>query len=232
MAALQDTDGDAESLARSELRGAAARTDELREEAKRLVAHALPGAETKDADYIFIGFVLATIALEFYRGARARMKTARESFPAALAGLITRNKRRYGGYLVHVGMVMIFVGIAGSSAFQQEQVATLRRGESFRIGPYELVFSDTSSSRDDHKDVLSTTLAVSRNGEPVTTLRPEVNDVVRVEHDVEVVLDDHDGVATVGKALQYVQQVADVLEAQARRRLVQDVEGLARGAAG
>ena len=123
--------------------------------------------------FALCSFVLATIVLEFYRGARARMKTARESFPAALAGLITRNKRRYGGYLVHVGMVMIFVGIAGSSAFQQEQVATLRRGESFRIGPYEMVFSDTSSSHDDHKDVLSATLAVSRNGESVTTLRPE-----------------------------------------------------------
>ena len=123
--------------------------------------------------FALCAFVLATIALEFYRGARARMRTAHETFLAGLASLILRNKRRYGGYLVHVGMVMIFVGIAGSSAFQQEQVATLRRGESFSIGPYQLAFTDTSSTHDDHKDVLSTTLSVSRRGEAVATLRPE-----------------------------------------------------------
>src|SRR2546426_500914 len=81
--------------------------------------------------FALCAFVLATIALEFHRGARARMKTAGESFIQGLVSLVGRNKRRYGGYLVHVGMVMIFVGITGSAAFQQEAVANLKRGESF-----------------------------------------------------------------------------------------------------
>ena len=123
--------------------------------------------------FALCGFVLATVAAEFYRGARARMKTAGETFAQGLASLVGRNKRRYGGYLVHVGMVMIFVGIAGSSAFQQEVVANLKRGESFTIGPYALTFEDSSSSHDAHKDVLSTTLSVSRRGEQVATLQPE-----------------------------------------------------------
>ncbi|HET9480213.1 MAG TPA: heme lyase CcmF/NrfE family subunit, partial [Candidatus Polarisedimenticolia bacterium] len=118
-------------------------------------------------------FVIATIVLELHRGARARMRSAGETFVQGLAGLVGRNKRRYGGYLVHVGMVMIFVGIAGSSAFQQEAVAHIRRGESFTVGPYELKFVDTASSHDAHKDVLSTSLDVYRRGEKVTTLRPE-----------------------------------------------------------
>jgi len=118
-------------------------------------------------------FVVVTIVQELYRGSRARMKTAGESFLGGLSSLIGRNKRRYGGYLVHVGMVMIFVGIAGSAAFQQEAMAVLRRGESFDIGPYKLTFADTSSSHDAHKDVLTTVLDVSRDGRKVATLRPE-----------------------------------------------------------
>jgi len=123
--------------------------------------------------FALCAFVLTTIALELHRGARARMKTASETFLGGLLGLVGRNKRRYGGYLVHVGMVMIFVGITGSSAFQQEAVANLKRGGAFEIGPYELRFVDTSSSHDPHKDVLAATLDVYRDGEKVSTLRPE-----------------------------------------------------------
>jgi cytochrome c-type biogenesis protein CcmF len=118
-------------------------------------------------------FVLVTIGQELHRGARARMKTAAESYLGGLVSLVARNKRRYGGYLVHVGMVMIFVGITGSSAFQQEATATLKRGESFTVGPYQLTFTDTSSSHDPHKDVLSTTLEVRRGGDLLATLNPE-----------------------------------------------------------
>jgi cytochrome c-type biogenesis protein CcmF len=123
--------------------------------------------------FALCAFVLATIVIECYRGARARMKTAGETFLQGLLSLVGRNKRRYGGYLVHVGMVMIFVGIAGSSAFQQEAVANLKRGESFGVGPYEMKFTETASSHDEHKDVLSATLEVTRDGRHVATLRPE-----------------------------------------------------------
>ncbi len=125
------------------------------------------------AGFGLCAFVIATIALELYRGALARMRKNSESFLQGLAGLVNRNKRRYGGYLVHVGMVMVFVGIIGSSAFQLEATAQLRHGESFSIGPYALKFVDTTSSHDEHKDVLSATLEVTRHGEPVTTLTPE-----------------------------------------------------------
>ncbi|HKY33624.1 MAG TPA: heme lyase CcmF/NrfE family subunit [Candidatus Polarisedimenticolia bacterium] len=123
--------------------------------------------------FALCAFVLAAIVLELHRGARARMKSAGEGYAQGLMELVGRNKRRYGGYFVHVGMVMIFVGIAGSSAFQQEAVATLRRGESFSLGPYTMTFADTASSHDEHKDVLSATLTVDRGGERVAVLKPE-----------------------------------------------------------
>ncbi|HET6373446.1 MAG TPA: cytochrome c-type biogenesis CcmF C-terminal domain-containing protein, partial [Candidatus Polarisedimenticolia bacterium] len=122
--------------------------------------------------FALCAFVLATILVEFYRGARARMRTAGESFLQGLAGLIGKNKRRYGGYLVHVGMVMVFVGIIGSSAFQQEAVAQLKLGESFSVGPYKMTFADTASSHDEHKDILSCSLTIERGGERVATLQP------------------------------------------------------------
>jgi len=125
------------------------------------------------ASFALCAFVIATICLELYRGGRARARSAGTGLLQGMTSLVGRNKRRYGGYLVHVGMVMVFVGITGSAAFQQEATATLRHGQSFSIGSYDLKFVDTASSHDAHKDVLSAHLEVSRNGRVITTLRPE-----------------------------------------------------------
>src|SRR5207248_3118503 len=65
-------------------------------------------------------FVLGTIAQEFWRGMRARQAMLHESAPRALGRLVGKNRRRYGGYLIHVGVVSIFVAIAASNAFRIE----------------------------------------------------------------------------------------------------------------
>ena len=78
------------------------------------------------------GFVTGTIVQEFYRGARARRRMHGESVAVALVRLIGRNRRRYGGYIVHVGMVIYFVAFAGM-AFKQEREATLKPGESVEM---------------------------------------------------------------------------------------------------
>src|SRR5258706_8809884 len=62
-------------------------------------------------------FVMGTIVIEFYRGARARQTVSKESLAVGLSTLVGRNKRRYGGYIVHVGMVLVFAGVAGSAGF-------------------------------------------------------------------------------------------------------------------
>ena len=81
-------------------------------------------------------FVLATVVLEFWRGARVRRKNHGESAPVAVARLVWRNKRRYGGYVVHVAMVVIFIGIAASSAYQKETVRMLDPGQYLEIDSY------------------------------------------------------------------------------------------------
>jgi cytochrome c-type biogenesis protein CcmF len=78
------------------------------------------------------GFVAGTILQEFYRGIRARRRMHGESAPLAFAHLIGRNRRRYGGYLVHAGIVIYFVAFAGM-AFKREREATLKPGESIEM---------------------------------------------------------------------------------------------------
>src|SRR5215468_2700380 len=98
------------------------------------------GGETFWAVLAFslIGFVLATIVAEFARGARARQAMVGESIPVALARLTAKNRRRYGGYIIHVGIVMIFIAITGTSLFRQERQVTVNQGDSFQIGGYTL----------------------------------------------------------------------------------------------
>jgi cytochrome c-type biogenesis protein CcmF len=65
---------------------------------------------------------------------------ADESWPRALSQLVGRNRRRYGGYVVHVGIALLFLGVAGSSAFKQQRDVRVSPGESFRTGDYEVTY--------------------------------------------------------------------------------------------
>ncbi len=79
--------------------------------------------------FAFSAFVLATVVQEFGRGVGARHRLHGESYPVAFARLVGRNRRRYGGYIVHVGIVIFFIGFAGN-AFKNEMEASLKPGES------------------------------------------------------------------------------------------------------
>ncbi len=78
------------------------------------------------------GFVAGTVTQEFYRGVRARRRMHGESVPVAFFRLVGRNRRRYGGYIVHVGILIYFVAFAGM-AFKVEREATLKPGESVEL---------------------------------------------------------------------------------------------------
>ncbi len=118
-------------------------------------------------------FVLVTIAMEFVRGAAARARISNRNILSAFWDLIMRNKRRYGGYIVHIGVVMIFVGITGSSSFQKEQAAFLKPGESVRIADYTLQYQGLEDRSTDHARVVAARMDVSYRGKPLTTLYPE-----------------------------------------------------------
>ena len=110
------------------------------------------------------GLVLSSVLFEFYKGARARQTIRPTRFLTALKDLTLMNKSRYGGFLIHVGVVFVFVGIIASSFFSVEQHFTVRDGESFRLGDYTLVFQGLRERRDPEKDVWMAHLDVSKGG--------------------------------------------------------------------
>ena len=120
-------------------------------------------------------FVVGTVFYEFYRGSRARQRSTGESFLPALSKLIGKNRRRYGGYTVHVGVVLILLGVVGSSFFRQESTFALRRGETARAGAYTIRFQDTFSSSDAHMDQFEAVLGIARDGKNVAILKPGRN---------------------------------------------------------
>ena len=85
-------------------------------------------------------FVLATIVSEFAQGIRARRLGVGESIPAAFYALLRRNGRRYGGYLIHLGIVAIALAAIGSNVYQRERQVTLAPGQTAQIGRYSVQF--------------------------------------------------------------------------------------------
>lgn len=125
--------------------------------------------------FILSIFVAATIVIEFVRGTKARRKMRKEGRLKAFFNLTRGNKRRYGGYIIHIGIVLLFVGITGSSAFKVEKVETLAKGESLTIRNYRLEYENLSSYPTESKEVTMVTLSVYREGKKIATLRPEKN---------------------------------------------------------
>ncbi len=117
-------------------------------------------------------FVTATIVAEFHRGARARMKGKNEGYFTAMFRLFERNKRRYGGYIVHFAMVLLFVGVTGS-AFDTDAEVILSDHESAKIGRYEITYHGAQTFADEHKQVLRTHLTLKRDGKEVGDLYPQ-----------------------------------------------------------
>src|SRR5262249_20226410 len=74
---------------------------------------------------------------EIYRGAAARVRSLNESWPRAIIALFGRNRRRYGGYIVHLGITVIGIGVIGSTLFQQQTQQTIGLGQSLNIDNYQ-----------------------------------------------------------------------------------------------
>ena len=123
--------------------------------------------------FSLIFFVLATIVAEFARGVRARQAMVGESALVALVRLTAKNRRRYGGYIIHVGIVMIFIAITGTSLFRQEKQVTLNPGESFDVGGYTLRYNGLEQRDTPHVASLLANVSVLAKGRVVDTLRPE-----------------------------------------------------------
>ena len=116
-------------------------------------------------------FVIAAVAQEFYRGMRARQAMTSESPPVALGRLIRRNRRRYGGYIVHAGVAFALIGVAASTSFQDSRTATIRPGQSVMIHGYKVRYVRATAAATAEKLSFGAVLDVtSGNGHHVTTL--------------------------------------------------------------
>ena len=118
-------------------------------------------------------FTLTGIIQEFYKGTVSARQRTGLPWIASLFTIIRNTKRRYGGYLVHLGIVMIFVGITGSSAFNSEKEAKLQPGESMQVGHYTLTYSDFKNFSNKLKWSGIAILDVKKNGKLVGQIRPE-----------------------------------------------------------
>jgi cytochrome c-type biogenesis protein CcmF len=120
--------------------------------------------------YTFSAFVLATIVLEFARGTQARHSLSSESWPAAFASLIARNRRRYGGYVVHAAVILLAIGVAGSSAYQHVTDRKLAPGQSLAVGSYTLTYREHTERRRANVDEVRAVLDVRRGGDALGTV--------------------------------------------------------------
>ena len=130
--------------------------------------------------FCLTALVLTVVAQELARGAAARRTITGDPWPRAMAQLVARNRRRYGGYLVHAGIAVLFLGVAASSAFQEQRDVRVSPGDSFDAGGYRITYERATANLG--RDSAGTGAPISfgavltaRRGDETYTLRPSRN---------------------------------------------------------
>jgi cytochrome c-type biogenesis protein CcmF len=117
-------------------------------------------------------FVIGTIVVEFRRGVSARRHMVAESVPTAIVNLIAKNNRRYGGYVIHIGVVLAFTGIVASAFFKTEVKKSVKQGDTFQVGPYELEYLGIETTETSHLETARARIEVRRGGKPIAMMEP------------------------------------------------------------
>ena len=160
-------------------------------------------------------FVFGSIAQEFWRGTGVRRRQTSSDPITSMIGLVLSKRRKYGGYIVHLGMAVLFIGFAGK-AYDRMVDRTLERPtlsdartedpkSSFSFGDYTFVYERLISTSDDHKDAITAQVGIYKGNEKINTVYPakwdyhkgseattEVAITVRLGEDVYVVLTGYD----------------------------------------
>jgi len=144
--------------------------------------------------YTFSVFVLASIVLEFVRGTRARKALGQGTWPEAFSSLVARNRRRYGGYVVHAAVVFLAIGVAGSSVYQTVRERRLAPNESMTVAGKQLVFRGLEQRRAaNHRAIRAVVDVYDGRGKRIARMDPgknqyfaeqEVSNEVAIRHDL------------------------------------------------
>jgi cytochrome c-type biogenesis protein CcmF len=122
--------------------------------------------------FVFASFALVGLLQEFWRGAAARRSLKGGSMPAALVGVVSRNRRRYGGYIVHIGIAVLLIGIAASSSFQTKRDVDLKPGESAVVDGRTVTYVRPTATVDRLAFTAGAVLRVEKDGKAFT-LHPD-----------------------------------------------------------
>ena len=117
------------------------------------------------------GFVTFTILQEFWRAGHVRQRATGTDVFTAIVGLFARERRRYGGYVVHVGIVLVFLGFAGGG-FEREEQVLLKPGQQVVVAPYTVRFSSLNVTDDGNKQMVTAQVETFRNGKPLGRMYP------------------------------------------------------------
>jgi cytochrome c-type biogenesis protein CcmF len=141
-----------------------------------VISLALGGLSSPGALLAFglCAFTAAAIIGEFVRGGRVYRRRDNVGPLTALNRTITRNRRRYGGYIVHLGVLLIVIGFAGN-AFKVERRADMAPGDTLDVASYTLAYEGLRTASTSEKDIFEASLTVSRGDHDLGTMRPQRN---------------------------------------------------------
>ena len=123
------------------------------------------------ACFALCAFVTGTMVQEYWRGTNVRRKASGSDFVTALIGLVSKNKRRYGGYIVHMGIVLIMVGFAGRS-YEIESLVSLLPGQQTTLGQYAVRYDALKVTDDGQKQMITAHVTVLKDGHEIDRLEP------------------------------------------------------------
>jgi cytochrome c-type biogenesis protein CcmF len=121
--------------------------------------------------FTLCAFVTGSMVQEFARGASVRRRATGTDIFTALVGLFARSHRRYGGYIVHLGIVLVFLGFAGN-AFERDETVLMKPGETFDLAEYKVRYVALSVTNDAQKQMVTAEVEVSRDGTPLARMYP------------------------------------------------------------
>lgn len=126
--------------------------------------------------FTFVGYAAVGNLREYWIGMRARRRAHGESWPTALTRLVRGNRRRYGGYVAHIGILLVAIGVTASSAFRTEREATLLPGETLTVSGKTVRLKGVWGREEPQRSVIGATLDIlDRDGRVTGTLEPRMN---------------------------------------------------------